>query len=91
MLNWSNNCARSAQTCKNKMSVMPFYVSVYVCDVANTRRDVVPRYKIVIVRVLQCCRVHTKLLYIILSISLLCMHCPCVRVCRTGEGCCAKV
>ena len=46
-----------------KMSVVPFYVSVYVCDVMNTRRDVVLRYKIVIVRVLQCC-VHTKLFYL---------------------------
>ena len=89
MLNWTNNCTRSAQTCNNKMSVVPFYMSVYVCDVADTRRDVVPRYKIVIVRVLQC---YTKLFYTILSISLSCMRCPCVRVCRTeGEGCCAKV
>ena len=89
VLNWLNNCARSAQT---KMSVVPFYVSVCVCDVADTRRDVVPRYKIVIVRVLQCCRVHTKLFYTIVSISLSCMRCQCVRVCRTeGEGWCAKV
>ena len=89
MLNWSNNCARSAQTCNNKMSVVPFYVPVYmyVCDVADTRRDVVPRYKIVIVRVLQCCRVRTKLFYTILSISLSCMRCPCVRVCRTEGEC----
>ena len=49
MLNWSNNCARSAQNCNNEMSVVPFYVSVYVCDIADARRDVVPRYKIVIV------------------------------------------
>ena len=49
--------------------------------------------KTVIVRVLQCCRVHT-LFYIILRISLSCMPMcsSAVRVCRTeGEGCCAKV
>ena len=76
------------------MSVVSFYVSVYVCNVANTSREMLYRYKTVTVRVLKCCRVHTKLLYIILrlSISISSMPVCSLHVCLTeGEGYYAKV